>query len=86
MHIERTFATRELLAFDSLNSEETDRKPQYQEKPQNDHLGFLNDSLVFCFTVGSIIKPCVTVTESDDAIFIKKSCMRIQIIWAKAHK
>jgi len=32
MRIVRTFAARELLALGSLNSEETDHKPHYQEK------------------------------------------------------
>lgn len=39
---------RELLALDSLNSEETDHKPHHQEeKPQNGDIGFLNDGLLF---------------------------------------
>lgn len=55
-------SAREWLALDSLNSEKTDHKPHYQEKkPQNDHIGFLNDSLLFRVTVGSSYKPCITV-------------------------
>lgn len=71
------FTARELLALDSLNSEETGHKPHYQEeKPRNDDIGFLNDGLLFCVAVGSNRKPCITVTECDSALFIKKSCIR----------
>lgn len=76
VRIVRTLAARELVALSSLNSEERDHKPQSQEKPQNDHLGFHNDSFRFCVTAGSNSKPCVTVTEYDSALFINKCCIR----------
>lgn len=76
VHAVRTLVARELLALNSVNSEERDHKPQSQGKPQNDHLGFHNDSFWFCVTAGSNSKPCITVTEHGGALLRNRSCVR----------
>lgn len=66
------------MALDSLNSREADHKPHSQKEKSHKiiMLVSLNDGLLFCITVGSNCKPCMTVTEYNTALLVQKACIR----------